>query len=382
MIDRPVVFIGSSSESFVIAEAVQAELQGSQEVEAVLWKRIFEPGDMTLQALDEKADDFDFAVIILSGDDVLESRGTTSKAPRDNLLFETGLFVSRLGRNRTFYLFKASERPKLPSDLAGTIGVEYTDPGSYGLRPALAPACQELRSRFHLQGPRNRTTRCPALRIDFSYLPDAMPEDRGWRKGHNSPAGKLAEIEVFNDTRFGQSLVMKAEGGAYMDYQLPYFIEATDVEFVVKGGGWVLYPIIDVKHRSQARTMEGVYLRLSEWDHQVRKFNATEWCVPHLAFRIEHDWHSIPINLPKLVSMTFGTEGWVYWRMRGLRLRGHTTLSSVMLRCGKVILVVGPCEDVHQANAVIALAQQLAVARRNGQSSGFQRFQNAPRHRQ
>jgi Predicted nucleotide-binding protein containing TIR-like domain len=271
MVYRPVVFIGSSSESLAIAEAVQAELQGSQEVEAVLWKRLFEPGDITLQALDEKAGDFDFAVLILSGDDVLESRGATSKAPRDNLLFETGLFVGRLGRNRTFYLFKASERPKLPSDLAGTTGVEYTDPGFYGLQPALAPACQQLRSRFQSLGPRNRTTRCPALRIDFSYLPDVTLEARGWRKGHNSPAGTLAEIEVLNDRRFGLSLVMKAEVGAYIDYYLPYLIEATDVEFVVKGGRWVLYPIIDVKHSSQARTMESVYLRLSEKDRQVQK---------------------------------------------------------------------------------------------------------------
>ncbi len=77
--------------------------------------------------------------------------------------------------------------------------------------------------------------------------------------------------------------------------------------------------------------MESVYLRLSEKDRQVQKFNAAEWSVPHLAFRVEHDWHSIAINLPKVVSMTFGTEGWVYWRMRGLRLRGHVTLSSITI---------------------------------------------------
>ena len=52
------------------------------------------------------------------------------------------------------------------------------------------------------------------------------------------------------------------------------------------------------------------------------------------------------------------------------------------LRCGKVILVVGPCEDVDQANGATALAQQPVVARENAQSSGSRRFQNSPPHRQ
>jgi hypothetical protein len=263
MIDRPVVFIGSSSECLPIAEVVQSELQSSQ-VEAVLWKRLFAPGDMTLQALDEKASDFDFAVLIFSGDDILESRGAALKAPRDNLVFEMGLFVGRIGRNRTFYLFKASERPKLPSDLAGTTGVEYTDPGVYGLQPALAPACHQLRSRFQTLGPRKPTARYPASRLDFSYLPDVTVEARGWRKAQDKPAGKLADVDFLNDRRFSRALVMKAERGAYMDYLLPDLIEATDVEFVVKSGGWVICAIIELKHISQPQTMEGVFLRLSE----------------------------------------------------------------------------------------------------------------------
>src|SRR6516162_4972437 len=53
-----------------------------------------------------------------------------------------------------------------------------------------------------------------------------------------------------------------------------------------------------------------------------------------------------------------------------------------LLRCGKVILVFGPCADVRQANAVTALAQKLAAARENAQNSGSRRFQNSPPHTQ
>src|SRR5712691_1954370 len=62
----------------------------------------------------------------------------------------------------------------------------------------------------------------------------------------------------------------------------------------------------------------------------------------------------------------------------------RTKLKSLYpkLRCGKVILVVGPCEDVDQANGATALAQRPVVARENAQSSGSRRFQNSPPHRQ
>jgi hypothetical protein len=38
-------------------------------------------------------------------------------------------------------------------------------------------------------------------------------------------------------------------------------------------------------------------------------------------------------------------------------------LGGLILRCGKVILVFGPCADVRQANGVTALGPQQAAAR-------------------
>ena len=93
---RPVVFIGSSSEGRPVAEAIQTTLNGN-EVEAVLWTTLFEPSYLTIEALDQKSDDFDFALFVFSSDDVLESRGTRGPAPRDNILLEFGLFVGRTG---------------------------------------------------------------------------------------------------------------------------------------------------------------------------------------------------------------------------------------------------------------------------------------------
>ena len=45
----------------------------------------------------------DFAVLVLTPDDITLSRGTTIASPRDNAIFELGLFMGTNGRNRTFF---------------------------------------------------------------------------------------------------------------------------------------------------------------------------------------------------------------------------------------------------------------------------------------
>ncbi len=67
----------------------------------------------------------DFAVLVLTPDDVTESRGASQLSPRDNVLFECGLFMGRLGRERAFIVCDKSTKLKLPSDLAGVSLIPY-----------------------------------------------------------------------------------------------------------------------------------------------------------------------------------------------------------------------------------------------------------------
>jgi predicted nucleotide-binding protein len=55
-----------------------------------------------LENLSRILNDYDFAVIILTPDDVIISRGNQQKISRDNLIFELGLFMGFIGRNRAF----------------------------------------------------------------------------------------------------------------------------------------------------------------------------------------------------------------------------------------------------------------------------------------
>lgn len=93
------VFIGSSSEGKRVAEALQEGLLLDSEVD--MWNQgVFTPGQYALDSLTEQARKSDFAVLVATADDISESRGSTTPAPRDNVILELGLFIGALGRNR------------------------------------------------------------------------------------------------------------------------------------------------------------------------------------------------------------------------------------------------------------------------------------------
>lgn len=120
------VFVGSASESSHVAEAFQAVLP--TDIEVTLWPDVFNLGENTQDDLRDAAREHDFAVFVFSPDDEVTSRDETGMAPRDNVVFELGLFSSALGPRRTFVLKDAGASVKVPSDLAGVGYATYTAP--------------------------------------------------------------------------------------------------------------------------------------------------------------------------------------------------------------------------------------------------------------
>jgi hypothetical protein len=131
---RASVFIGSSSEGREVARAIGEGLECC--ADTIMWDEdVFEFGRGYLEELMTELERHDFAVLVLTPDDVVESRGDSQKSPRDNVLFECGLFMGRLGRERTFIVCDRSTQMKLPSDLAGVSLISYD-----GKRMADAPS--------------------------------------------------------------------------------------------------------------------------------------------------------------------------------------------------------------------------------------------------
>jgi CRP/FNR family cyclic AMP-dependent transcriptional regulator len=100
--DRPRIFIGSSVEMLPAARAIQAGL-AYDNVSVVVWTDgVFRASRDAVTNLLEVAERTDFATLLLGADDVLVSRGNEQSVPRDNVVFELGLFIGAVGRERTF----------------------------------------------------------------------------------------------------------------------------------------------------------------------------------------------------------------------------------------------------------------------------------------
>lgn len=115
---RPAVFIGSSSEGKTYAEHLQAALD--DHCEAVVWDQgVFGLSESSLDALVAEARRVDFAILVLTPDDLTHVRGRDAHCARDNVIFEAGMFVGALGPTRTFFVHPNDLQLDLPTDLAG-----------------------------------------------------------------------------------------------------------------------------------------------------------------------------------------------------------------------------------------------------------------------
>jgi hypothetical protein len=120
------LFVGSSSEGLRVARAIRSDLERRKGINVSLWdKGIFHLSESTSDSLARAASEYDFAVLVVSPDDIVISRREETFGPRDNVVFELGLFAGSLGRERTFIVVNNLDKPKLPSDIAGVTYAVY-----------------------------------------------------------------------------------------------------------------------------------------------------------------------------------------------------------------------------------------------------------------
>ena len=148
------VFIISSAESLEVARLIVNGLQHDS-FDVILWAEgVFKVTNYTLQTLEDEVDQADFAIAIAHGDDVAEIRNGTWPIPRDNVIFELGLFMGRLGRSRAILMEPRGEKVKLPSDLAGVTTIGYQHAPGKDEQAKISPAVNAIRSYIKANGPR------------------------------------------------------------------------------------------------------------------------------------------------------------------------------------------------------------------------------------
>lgn len=149
------VFIVSSAEALPIVDLLIKQFAHDPFL-AVAWKNgVFRVSNYTLDDLEAHLDDSDFAIAVAHQDDVVITRGDEWPTVRDNVVFELGMFMGRLGRRRAFLMEPRNADLKLPSDLAGMTTIPYRYEPGKDAEHVIAPACARLRELIMASGPKN-----------------------------------------------------------------------------------------------------------------------------------------------------------------------------------------------------------------------------------
>jgi hypothetical protein len=159
-VDKPRIFLGSSGRQAKLVEALTRGLEGVAHVDP--WTTSFDLGSTAIERLLELTREVDFAAFVFAGDDwtatdtSTPAPGAGQSSPRDNVVFEAGLFGGVLGMRRTFILH--ARDAKLPSDLLGLTAVRYGQPTSTADVSAseIRAMVKKLRDAIENQGHANR----------------------------------------------------------------------------------------------------------------------------------------------------------------------------------------------------------------------------------
>ncbi len=153
--ERVKVFIMSSAEALPIVDLLIRQFEHDPFL-AVAWKNgVFRASNYTLDELELQLDDSDFAIAIAHQDDVVITRDDEWPTVRDNVVFELGLFMGRLGRRRAFLMEPRDADLRLPSDWAGLTTIPYRYEPGKDAEHVIAPACAKLRDLILASGPKD-----------------------------------------------------------------------------------------------------------------------------------------------------------------------------------------------------------------------------------
>lgn len=165
---KPRLFIGSSSEGLKTAQFIQKQLGEITECE--IWNEgVFGLNESYFETLIKIPNLYDFALLIATKDDRTKSRNKLFDAPRDNIVFEFGLFLGKLHRKRVYIL--QEEEVKLPSDLLGITVLKFKR-NVNDSRPSvsLQKCSEKLYSIIREEGDRFIYTALPSTALAQGYF--------------------------------------------------------------------------------------------------------------------------------------------------------------------------------------------------------------------
>lgn len=146
------IFIGSSSEEIGLANAAKAILD--RDFEVIIWNdsvwdtSVFKINNNFLNDLLRASLQFDFGLLIGSTDDEVKYRGDTVMQPRDNVLFELGLFIGRLGLSKCAFVI--DKELKVLSDISGISLARFEKNNTPSFVNAISQVSELFRSQIDM----------------------------------------------------------------------------------------------------------------------------------------------------------------------------------------------------------------------------------------
>jgi hypothetical protein len=259
---KPKIFIGSSTAGLHVAELIQKEL--AHEGAPVLWSQgVFRDINVPIEDLMAAVETYDFAVFVLLPEDTVAVRDQEAFSVRDNVIFELGLFLGKLGRARNFFISPVASggmKSRLPSDLAGITPAKY-DPKAESLQASVGTALYQLKQTI-----RNYTARSSAKTIyetgekvrpyDFAtrestfYKDDKPSSPKGTGEIEFTPNGIIKLKRTNQDGRFEIELRQNGKSAPSIDksQSLPRRILRVSCDAKVdKGEQVVRFVLKDIK---------------------------------------------------------------------------------------------------------------------------------------
>lgn len=182
------LFIGSSGgRGVTIAEAVASQIQEAcgEWLECDIWDRgdVFAINRSFLDSLLQAAQRYHYGIFVATKDDPTTKKGVFIVEPRDNVIFEMGLFLGGMGILRSFLLVEKGV--DLPSDFQGITVPQFSIADQESVRKAvdqLVQAIRRTRKSFNLKP-------IPSAVLALGYFDNFLkPFAENYWKEYNEPA--------------------------------------------------------------------------------------------------------------------------------------------------------------------------------------------------
>jgi Predicted nucleotide-binding protein containing TIR-like domain len=222
---KPRIFIGSSVEGLPIAEHLQLGLD--YYAECTLWSQgVFGLSGGTLESLVRAASEFQFAILVLTPDDLVQKRSQTKNSPRDNVLFELGLFMGALGPAHTYIVYCRDTAIDIPTDLAAVTAATFAKRADNNLQAALGPVCTQVKGAIERAKKENpsglsRTEELRTLTTEIAFVKaELAAQTADIRRmlqsltSNSHPAGE-SKISHANELRFLEGVWTNDEQSTY-----------------------------------------------------------------------------------------------------------------------------------------------------------------------